>query len=101
MKLLSEKIIPGTAHDSSARDPPARCHPGTRIKILGRITSWSYDEKRRKALLWLNDPAGVGKSAIIQFFAEHLVKAGRLGASILKLIALYCRAAHPQSRIIE
>ncbi|KAF7761252.1 hypothetical protein Agabi119p4_10661 [Agaricus bisporus var. burnettii] len=65
MKLLSDHIILGAAHDDSARVPPPRCHPGT-----------------RELLLWITGPAGVGKSAIVQTFAEYLVESKLLGASV-------------------
>ncbi|EKM76077.1 hypothetical protein AGABI1DRAFT_109006 [Agaricus bisporus var. burnettii JB137-S8] len=82
MKLLSDHIIIGAAHDDSARVPPPRCHPGTRIKLIARITTWFNDEARPELLLWITGPAGVGKSAVVQTFAEYLVEAKLLGASI-------------------
>ncbi|XP_006457234.1 hypothetical protein AGABI2DRAFT_229563, partial [Agaricus bisporus var. bisporus H97] len=75
-------MIPGAAHDSSARDPPPQCHPGTRIKINERILAWFYDEIKQELILWISGPAGVGKSAIVQTFAEKLASAGCLGASV-------------------
>jgi hypothetical protein len=81
-ELLSKFIIPGAAHDSSVRDPPPQCHPGTRIKINERILSWFYDEKKRELVLWLYGPAGVGKSAVVQTIAEALALAKCLGASV-------------------
>ncbi|EKM75247.1 hypothetical protein AGABI1DRAFT_95001 [Agaricus bisporus var. burnettii JB137-S8] len=80
-KLLLEHIIPGAAHDSSARDPPPQCHPGTRIKINERIVAWFYDEIKQELILWISGPAGVGKSAIVQTFAEALAFDKCLGAS--------------------
>ncbi|XP_006457602.1 hypothetical protein AGABI2DRAFT_123454 [Agaricus bisporus var. bisporus H97] len=61
MKLLSDHIILGAAHDDSAR---------------------FNGEARRELLLWITGPAGVGKSAVVQTFAEYLVEAKLLGASI-------------------
>ncbi|XP_006457304.1 hypothetical protein AGABI2DRAFT_212634 [Agaricus bisporus var. bisporus H97] len=75
-------MIPGAAHDSSARDPPPQCHPDTRIKINERIVAWFYDETKRELILWIYGPAGVGKSAIVQTFAEKLASAECLGASV-------------------
>ncbi|KAF7776866.1 hypothetical protein Agabi119p4_5259 [Agaricus bisporus var. burnettii] len=82
MKLLSDHIILGAAHDDSARVPPPRCHPGTRIKLISRITAWFNGEARHELLLWITGPAGVGKSAVVQTFAEYPVEAKLLGASI-------------------
>jgi hypothetical protein len=81
MERLSEHIIHGVAHDSSARDPPPRCHPGTRIKINEHIVTWFYDEEKEELLIWVYGPAGVGKSAIMQTLAEKLAESKHLGAS--------------------
>ncbi|KAF7761324.1 hypothetical protein Agabi119p4_10733 [Agaricus bisporus var. burnettii] len=82
MNLLSQHIIRGAAHDSSARDPPPRCHPETRVKLIDRITAWFEGQSSLELLLWITGPAGVGKSAVVQTFAEYLVKSHRLGASV-------------------
>ncbi|KAF7761248.1 hypothetical protein Agabi119p4_10657 [Agaricus bisporus var. burnettii] len=82
MSLLSQRIIRGAAHDSSARKPPPRCHPETRVKLIARITAWFEDQASLKLLLWITGPAGVGKSAVVQTFAEYLVKSHLLGASV-------------------
>jgi hypothetical protein len=81
-ELLSKHIIQGAEHDSSARDPPPQCHPGTRISIRDRIMVWFYDKEKRELILWIYGPAGVGKSAIVQTIAEALAAAGCLGASV-------------------
>ncbi len=82
IKSLSERIIPDVAFDSAARDPPPLCHPGTRLELRKRIGTWLHDNQRQKALLWLNGPAGVGKSAILQTLAESLSASNRLGATL-------------------
>ncbi len=53
-------------HDSLARYPPPRCHPDTRKKVLKVITDWIEDSYPRQRIVWLNGPAGAGKSAIAQ-----------------------------------
>ncbi|KXN82175.1 hypothetical protein AN958_02984 [Leucoagaricus sp. SymC.cos] len=60
----------GAEYDSSERDPPPKCHPGTRQKIIERIQFWFHNPFRTRRLLWLVGPAGVGKSAIMQTLAE-------------------------------
>ncbi|XP_006456994.1 hypothetical protein AGABI2DRAFT_181391 [Agaricus bisporus var. bisporus H97] len=80
--LLSQHIIRGSAHDSSARKPPPRCHPQTRVKLIARIIAWFENQASLEFLLWITGPAGVGKSAVVQTFAEYLVKSHRLGASV-------------------
>ncbi|EKM77152.1 hypothetical protein AGABI1DRAFT_130569 [Agaricus bisporus var. burnettii JB137-S8] len=82
MSLLSQHIIRGAAHDSSPREPPPRCHPGTRVKLIARITAWFENQASLELLLWITGPAGVGKSAIVQTFAEYLAKCKLLGASV-------------------
>jgi hypothetical protein len=82
MVLLSQHIIRGAAHDSSARSPPPRCHPQTRIKLIARITAWFDGQGQQELVLWITGPAGVGKSAVVQTFAEYLVKLELLGASV-------------------
>lgn len=68
--------------DSSARDPPPRCHPETRKELRERITSWVVNGVGRDwNMLWLLGPAGVGKSAVAQTISEYCQEMGRLGAS--------------------
>jgi hypothetical protein len=81
MKLLSKHIIQGAAHDSSAREPRPRCQLDTRIEINEHIIIWFYDEEKKKLLLWIYGPAGVGKSAIMQTLADRLAESKHLGAS--------------------
>ncbi|KAF9442445.1 hypothetical protein P691DRAFT_789464 [Macrolepiota fuliginosa MF-IS2] len=82
MKPLLKKIIRGAQYDSSARDPPPECHPGTRVKMLERMCTWFFHMDPQKAFLWIYGPAGVGKSAVVQTFAEALAAANRLGATL-------------------
>jgi hypothetical protein len=82
MNLLSQRIIQGAGHDSSARSPPPRCHPNTRVKLIARITAWFEGQDLQELLLWITGPAGVGKSAIVQTFADYLAKSKSLGASV-------------------
>ncbi|XP_006458654.1 hypothetical protein AGABI2DRAFT_176915 [Agaricus bisporus var. bisporus H97] len=70
---------PDAAVDSSARDPPPRCHPGTRQRILDTLNDWLINHLWK--IFWLSGPAGTGKSAIAQTFAEICLEQGRLGAA--------------------
>ncbi|KAF9450243.1 hypothetical protein P691DRAFT_758326 [Macrolepiota fuliginosa MF-IS2] len=79
---LAEYTMRGAGFDSSDRDPPPRCHPGTRATIINGIHSWLENPQRERKLLWLRGLAGVGKSAIVQTFAEKLSEQRRLGASL-------------------
>ncbi|TFK31691.1 hypothetical protein BDQ12DRAFT_729339 [Crucibulum laeve] len=53
-------------------EPVARCHPGTRLEVIAEIEKW-IEDSRDCPILWLNGPAGSGKSAISQTIAEHWV----------------------------
>ncbi|KAJ3551801.1 hypothetical protein NP233_g13009 [Leucocoprinus birnbaumii] len=72
LEKLASNTIPGAAFNSSARDPPPRCHPLTRTSILQRLHNWLNNPEPPRRILWLHGPAGVGKSAIIQTVAETL-----------------------------
>ena len=71
-------------HDSLARFPPPQCHPMTRKKVLKLISDWIDDSYPRQRIMWLNGPAGAGKSAIAQTIAERY-KDSRLAASFFFL----------------
>lgn len=79
MEKFIQHAMPAAAYDSSARDPPPRCHPGTRLITVGRARFFIEDPRYDKRLLWFVGPAGVGKSAIMQTIAETT---RNLGASI-------------------
>ncbi|XP_006464112.1 hypothetical protein AGABI2DRAFT_209158 [Agaricus bisporus var. bisporus H97] len=70
MEKLLEKTIPGAAFDSSARNPPPRCHPGTRLAILARCLEFIANAIDERKMRWVVGAAGVGKSAIMQSVAE-------------------------------
>ncbi|KAJ3571176.1 hypothetical protein NP233_g3925 [Leucocoprinus birnbaumii] len=81
MEKFAEYIIRGAELDSSARDPPSRYLPGTRILyILKRIEFWHVSTSRTEKILWLVDPAGVGKSAIKQTVAVDECNSSLLAA---------------------
>ncbi|KXN82236.1 Vegetative incompatibility protein HET-E-1 [Leucoagaricus sp. SymC.cos] len=84
MKDLAGQSIPGVEHDSSERDPPPQCHPGTRLDICGQAQSWFHNTDRNEKILWIHGPAGIGKSAIMQTLAqeEHKSSSSILGATI-------------------
>ena len=71
-------------HDSLARYPPPLCHPRTREKVLKKISDWTDGSYPNQRIMWLNGPAGAGKSAIAQTIAERF-KDSRLAASFFFL----------------
>ncbi|KAF9442264.1 hypothetical protein P691DRAFT_779486 [Macrolepiota fuliginosa MF-IS2] len=79
---LGKRIMAGAEFDSSERDPPPRCHPGTRLSIVQLIRDWLQGLSRLQNFLWLEGAAGVGKSAIIQTLAESVSKLDRVVATL-------------------
>ncbi|KAF8329930.1 hypothetical protein F5887DRAFT_896405 [Amanita rubescens] len=77
---LKSHISEAAMYDSLARCPPPRCHPSTRRGALDSISDWIDDSCPRQLIMWLNGPAGAGKSAIAQTIAERY-KDSRLAAS--------------------
>lgn len=66
-------------HDSEARDPPPRCHPETRIRVISDLTRWIKQENTQetlgeKRIIWVSGPLGAGKTAVFQHIAETLAE---------------------------
>ena len=70
IQILSEAVSHGATRDSADRDPPPRCHPGTREKATKDIVRWIKKPNPSSTVLWVNGRAGVGKSALMQKIAE-------------------------------
>jgi hypothetical protein len=70
IQALNQAISHGAMRDSSERDPPPRCHPGTREKATEDIVRWIEEPIPSSSVLWVNGRAGVGKSALVQKIAE-------------------------------
>lgn len=83
MRTLLKASIPEAAYDSSARDSPPRCFPGTRRQYIQDITHWALASSHDTPLpvFWMRGPAGVGRSAVAQTCAEIVKEAGKLGAT--------------------
>ncbi|KAF8345293.1 hypothetical protein F5887DRAFT_221169 [Amanita rubescens] len=69
LEYLQKYISEGALHDSMARFPPPMCHPQSREKVLKLIADWVEDPHVRQPIMWVNGPAGGGKSAIAQTIA--------------------------------
>ncbi|TFK42109.1 hypothetical protein BDQ12DRAFT_762241, partial [Crucibulum laeve] len=65
-------------------EPIVRCHAGTRLKVISEIEKW-IKHSDNCPILWLNGPAGSGKSAISQTIAEHYAAQNQLAASFFFL----------------
>ncbi|TFK38260.1 hypothetical protein BDQ12DRAFT_631559, partial [Crucibulum laeve] len=81
IQYLHQSIASGAMHDSDARYDPPKCHPKTRTMVLDAIMKWIRNKDRNTKILWLNGPAGAGKSAIAQTICEMSAESGHLGAS--------------------
>ncbi|KAF5349639.1 hypothetical protein D9756_008981 [Leucocoprinus leucothites] len=83
-QLVLQTIMNGDANatvNSSARYPPPRCHEGTREKVVEKLKTWFHDPVRQSKAIWLYGPAGTGKSAVAQTFAEYCEAENCLGAT--------------------
>ncbi|XP_006461556.1 hypothetical protein AGABI2DRAFT_118433 [Agaricus bisporus var. bisporus H97] len=80
-ELLEPYACLEATKDSSARHPPPRCHPGTRLRIQDRLTQWLFNESDERKMLWVRGFAGTGKSAVAQSFGDFCSDAKRHGAS--------------------
>ncbi|PPQ86431.1 hypothetical protein CVT25_008089 [Psilocybe cyanescens] len=71
IKRLLEASSLGALHNSGERFDPPKCHPNTRTAVLQKLMDWFIGVFLwNKFMLWLYGPAGAGKSAIAQTFAE-------------------------------
>ncbi|KAF9445228.1 hypothetical protein P691DRAFT_785505 [Macrolepiota fuliginosa MF-IS2] len=83
LKILLGASMPDVFHDSSARDPPPSCHPGTHHDFIDMITSWGLGTSQHtEPILWMYGPAGVRKLAIAQTCSEGLAERDKLGATL-------------------
>ncbi|KAF9446153.1 hypothetical protein P691DRAFT_761896 [Macrolepiota fuliginosa MF-IS2] len=80
LDVLCKEMTRGADLDSSARWPQPSCYLGTRVKLQTKIHEWFLSDVRNWDFLWLNGPAGVGKSAVAQTVAEYALENGILGA---------------------
>ncbi|KAF9448409.1 hypothetical protein P691DRAFT_759930 [Macrolepiota fuliginosa MF-IS2] len=83
LERLLKASMPDAFHDSSARNDPPSCHPGTRHDFIDTIVGWGLGvTEHTERLLWLHGPAGVGKSAVAQTCAELIGEKNMLGAAL-------------------
>ncbi|XP_006461549.1 hypothetical protein AGABI2DRAFT_178660 [Agaricus bisporus var. bisporus H97] len=80
-QLLEPYACLDATKDSSARHPPPKCHPDTRLKIRERLMRWLVHEYDEWKMLWVRGSAGTGKSAVAQSFADSCEEKEILGAS--------------------
>ncbi|KAK1231259.1 hypothetical protein PQX77_005624 [Marasmius sp. AFHP31] len=79
---LSSRAAFSALHDSEARYPQPNVLPGTRKRILRKLTNWIEDGSVDKSRVhWVYGAAGVGKSAIAQALSEKYTRTGQLAAA--------------------
>ncbi|KIK59997.1 hypothetical protein GYMLUDRAFT_147320, partial [Collybiopsis luxurians FD-317 M1] len=68
------------SYDAEARCPPPLCHPNTRKAVLRDLEHWanSTADVGDAKIIWLYGPAGAGKTAIAQTFAQTCAQSGTL-----------------------
>ncbi|KAF5317671.1 hypothetical protein D9619_012514 [Psilocybe cf. subviscida] len=49
----------------------AKCHPGTREEVVTIVERWMDDPDGLSRIMWLNGPAGAGKTAIMRTIADR------------------------------
>ncbi|KAF9441155.1 hypothetical protein P691DRAFT_813530 [Macrolepiota fuliginosa MF-IS2] len=78
--MLLKASTPQALHDSSECNKRG-CFEGTREEYIHNITGWGRGgwKARQARVLWLEGPAGVGKSAVAQTCAQDM--GSRLGAT--------------------
>ncbi|KAF5356128.1 hypothetical protein D9756_004282 [Leucocoprinus leucothites] len=83
MWRLERHVSDRAAYNSYFRESAASCFPGTRTQYIDDITCWAkaIGQEPQHRLLWMNGPAGIGKTAIAQSCAEKVARLGVLGAS--------------------
>jgi hypothetical protein len=74
IEILLKASSPDATYDSSARETPPRCFPGTREQYIEDIVNWVAASACDNPLpiLWMKGLAGVGKTAIAQTCVEKL-----------------------------
>ena len=84
---MQRHIAPGAFHNSAERFDPPKCYPKTREAITAKIEAWAEErpDAIERLILWMDGPAGAGKSAITQTIAE--LCEGLLGASFFSRTA--------------
>ena len=78
---FKDHYVSSATHDNNDIVDPPKCHPGTRVSFLDRLSDWVKDIESPIHISWLNGPAGAGKSAIARSLAERLEWEGLLAGS--------------------
>ncbi|KAJ3576466.1 hypothetical protein NP233_g421 [Leucocoprinus birnbaumii] len=71
LERMMKYTLHGAGVDSNLRDYPPRCYPGTRTNVLSSVRRFIQEDVK---IIHISGPAGAGKSAIMQTFAEEDTK---------------------------
>lgn len=77
--MLAREIVRGARHDDAGQEEAPRCHPKTRRAVVKGVLDWIDKPPSDPKILWLEGPAGAGKTAIAGTLCELLKEQGRLG----------------------
>jgi len=72
LKAFGENYVSSATHDNNDPLEAPKCHPGTRVSFLRRLSNWAKDSESPASVTWLHGPAGAGKSAIARSLAQIL-----------------------------
>ncbi|KAK7019160.1 hypothetical protein VNI00_018192 [Paramarasmius palmivorus] len=76
LNVLLHHAAPNAMHNPQIQYPPPKCHPGTRLEVLERLSAWIQRKDRSKCrVFWVYGTVGVGKSAIAQTLCEKFAGA--------------------------
>ncbi|KAJ7474297.1 hypothetical protein FB451DRAFT_1133691, partial [Mycena latifolia] len=85
VNLLHRSVALEALYDSADGFPQPQIHPATRQKLLDELWEMAMEPlaslSSGSEIVWVNGPAGAGKSAVMQTLCQHLQQAGRLGGS--------------------
>ena len=81
LQTFGGNYVPSATYDNNDTLDPPKCHPGTRVSFLSRLSNWVKDPEGPVDVTWLHGPAGAGKSAIARSLAENLDVEGLLAGS--------------------
>ncbi|KAK7049448.1 hypothetical protein VNI00_006054 [Paramarasmius palmivorus] len=70
-RMLSDNAAGNAFHGAEHRFPLPNCHPGTRIELLQKLSTWIKGDSEVIRVFWLLGTVGVGKSAIAQTLSER------------------------------
>jgi len=74
LSILRQAASLSAGHDASDRDPPPRCAPRTREKVVAEIMNWIKDSSPPMNIMWLNGPFGNGLCRRLQIGCAPILR---------------------------